>query len=207
MWICAFRSLCPRIPWSLLLSLLLLPMSPAVVQAASATEATIPDCAQSGLEPRPVAIQLTRKAEGRLVQAILHSPAGALPAMGCRVPLEFHLPEDARPPYAVWRDVEARAVQADGTPDPARPDPLPLRLWIRPDGNLEYEVREVKPQALPAAWNLAVAWGATAAANDRAVLDILRNVLGLDLDLSHKLATRCIGSYRKWVSTSMTAAA
>ena len=180
MWICAFRSLSPRIPWSLLLSLLLLPMSPAVVQAASATEATTPDCAQSGLEPRPVAVRLTRT-ERWLVQATLHSPAGALPAIGCRVPLEFHIPEAAQPYYAVWRDVEGRAVKADGTPDPAHPDPLPLRLWIRPDGNLEYEVREAGVKATHAVLDLAVAWGASAAANDLAVLDILSSALGLEL--------------------------
>ena len=179
MWICAFRSLRPRIPWSLLLSLLLLPMSPAVVQAASATEATTPDCAQSGLEPRPVAVQLTR-AEG-LVQATLHSPPGALPAAGCLVPLEFHIPADDRPPYVVWRDVEARAVQPDGTPAPNHPDPLPLRLWIQPDGVLQYEVRDSEVTATHAALNLAVAWGATAAANDLAVLDILGAALGLEL--------------------------
>ena len=184
MWICAFRSLRPRSPWSLLLALLLLPTSPAVVQAASATEATTPDCAQSGLEPRPVAIQLTRKAEGRLVQATLHAPSGALPAIGCRIPLRFQVPEDARPRYAVWRDVETRAVRPDGTPDPTRPDPLPLRLWIHPDGVLQYEVREAGVKATHAALNLAVAWGTTAAANDLAVLDILSYALGLDLDFA-----------------------
>ena len=75
-------------------------------------------------------------------------------------------------------------MRIDGTPDPARPDPLPLRLWIHPDGNLEYEVREAGVQATHAALNLAVAWGATAAANDLAVMDILSYALGLDLDFS-----------------------
>ena len=181
MRICAYRSLCPRIPWSLLLSLLLLPMSPAGVQAASATEATTPDCAQSGLEPRPVAVRLTRKAEG-LVQATLHVPPGALPAAGCPVPLEFHIPEDDRPRYTVWRDVEELAVQADGTPDPAHPDPLPLRLWIHPDGSLQFEVRNTSPEVAQVALNLEVAWGTTPAANDLAVLDILNDALGSELD-------------------------
>ena len=181
MRICAFRSLYPRIPWSLLLSLLLLPMSPAVVQAASATEATAPNCTQTGLEPWPVVVQLTRTEE--LVQATLHAPPGTLPAAGCRVPLEFHVPADARPPYAVWRDVEARAMRMDGTPDPDGPDPLSLRLWIRPDGGLQYEVREAGLPATHAALNLAVAWGTTGAANDLAVLDILSAALGLELDV------------------------
>ena len=164
MWICAFRSLRPRSPWSLLLALLLLPTSPSAVQAASATEATTPDCAQSGIEPRPVAVQLGLVK--RQVAARLHSPPSALPAAGCKVSLQFHLPEDHRPRYAVWRDVEARAVQPDGTPDPTRPDPLPLRLWIHPDGNLEYEVREAVLDILGAALGLASVLGALGARLD-----------------------------------------
>lgn len=176
----------PRVPLRTLLpilalTLLLLPMSPAVVQAATEPEATTPDCAQSGLEPRPAAVQLDRRAE--LVHATLHAPPANLPASGCRVPLEFHIPEAARPPQAVWRDVEGRAVRIDGTPDPAHPDPLPLRLWIRPDGNLEYEVREAGVKATHAALGLEVAWGTTAVANDLAVLDILGAALGLELEL------------------------
>ena len=62
MRICTLRSLYPRSIWSLLLSLLLLPMSPAVIQAASATEATVPDCTQTELGSQPVAVQLTRSA-------------------------------------------------------------------------------------------------------------------------------------------------
>ena len=181
MWTCVFRFLRPRIPWSLLLSLLLMLTSADVVEAASTAEASVPDCAQSSLSPQPVAVQLTRHEE--LVQATLHSPPGTLPTFGCLIPLEFHIPEDARPPYAVWRDVEGRAVQADGIPDPAHPDPLPLRLWIQPDGTLQYAVREAGLPAAHAALDLAVAWGATAAANDLAVLDILGAALGLELDI------------------------
>ena len=166
---------------ALLLSLLLLLMSPATVRATAGTEAGGPDCAQAGLHSQPVAVQLTHSDE--LVQATLHSAPGDLPAAGCLVPLRFQIPEGARPPRAVWRDVEGRAVQADGTPDPAHSDPLPLRLWIRPDGNLEYEVRDTGVHAAHAAWNLAVTWGTTAAANDLAVLDILAMALGLELDI------------------------
>ena len=181
MRICTLRSLYPRSIWGLLLSLLLVLTSPSAVQAASATEATAPDCTQTELGSQPVAVQLTRT-EG-LVQATLHAPPGALPAAGCRVPLEFHIPEDARPPQAVWRDVEGRAVQPDGIPDPAHPDPLPLRLWIQPDGTLQYAVREAGLPAAHAALDLAVAWGTTAAANDLAVMDILGTALGLELDV------------------------
>ena len=165
----------------LALTLLLLPMSPAVVQAASATEATTPDCAQSGLEPRPAAVQLDHTRDKK-VHATLHAPPGNLPASGCLVPFEFHIPADSRPPYAVWRDVEGRAVLADGTPDPAHPDPLPLRLWIHPDGVLEYEVRDAGLSVTHAALELEVTWGTTGTANDRAVLDILRVALGTELD-------------------------
>ena len=166
---------------ALLLSLLLLPMSPATVRATAGTEAGGPDCAQAGLHSRPVAVQLTHSDE--LVRATLHSAPGDLPAAGCLVPLKFQIPEGARPPRAVWRDVEARAVQGDGTPDPAHPDPLPLRLWIQPDGTLQYEVRAAGPPAAHAALNLTVAWGTTAAANDLAVLDILATALGSELDI------------------------
>ena len=179
MWICAFRALRPRIPRGLLLSLLLVLTSADVVEAASTVEASVPDCAQSSFGSQPVTVQL--RLVKRQVAATLHSPPSALPAAGCKVSLQFHLPEDHRPRYAVWRDVEARAVQPDGTPDPACPDPLPLRLWIHPDGNLEYEVREAGLQAAHAALDLAVAWGTTTDANDLTVLDILSKALGREL--------------------------
>ena len=181
MWICAFRSLRLRIPWSLLLSLLLLLVSPAVVQATTEPEASVPDCAAEVQEPQPVTVQMTQSDER--VQTTLHSSLSALPAAGCMALLSFHLPEDSRPPYAVWRDVEARAVLADGTPDPAHPDPLSLRLWIHPDGVLEYEMREAVVKATHAALDLEVAWGTTAMANDLAVLDIFGTAIGLELEL------------------------
>ena len=171
----------PRFFGGLLLSLLLLFISPGAVRATAGQEANGPDCAQAGLNSQPVAVQLTRSAE--LVQAALHSAPSGLPAAGCLAPLQFQVPEDARPPQAVWRDVEGRTVRVDGTPDPAHPVPLPLRLWIHPDGNLDYEVREAGTNATHVALNLEVAWGTTAAANDLAVLDILSTALGLDLDI------------------------
>ena len=178
MWI---RARCSLRPISLGILLFVLLTFIPKVQAALATESTATDCTQTGLASQSVAVQLTRT--GELVQAALHSPPSDLPATGCLVPLEFHIPEDARPPRAVWRDVEGRAVRIDGTPDPAHLDALPLRLWIHPDGNLEYEVREAGVKASHTALNLAVAWGTTAAANDLAVLDILGTALGLELDV------------------------
>lgn len=180
MWVYSVYSLQLRIARGLLLVLLLLLTFPALVRATAGKEAQAPDCAQAGLNSQPVAVQLTHSDE--LVQATLHSALGGLPAAGCLVPLRFQIPEGARPPLAVWRDVEGRAGQADGTPDPAHSDPL-LRLWIRPDGNLEYEVRDTGVHAAHAAWNLEVTWGTTAAANDLAVLDVLGTALELELDI------------------------
>ncbi len=175
MWTCTFASLHPRCLGILLLSLLLLLMSPSAVRAVGENEATTPNCVRTGLEPQPVTVQL-RLVNGQVV-ATLHSPPGALPTAGCRVPLQFQIPENHRPRYAVWRDVEGRAVRIDGTPDPTHPDPLPLRLWIHPDGVLNYEVREAGTQAMHASLNLAVAWGTTLEANDLTVLDILGTAL------------------------------
>ena len=124
MRICAFRSLRLRVPWSLLLPLLLLLAVPAVVQAATEPEASVPNCAAEVLEPQPVTVQMTQS-DGR-VEATLHSSLSALPALGCMTPLQFQIPADSRPPYAVWRDVEGRAMKPDGTPDPDRPAPLSL---------------------------------------------------------------------------------
>ena len=113
----AFGALHPRFTWSLLLSLLLLLTSPSVVEVEAGNEATTPNCEQAEGGSQPVAVQLTRTED--LVQATLHSPPGVLPAAGCRVPLQFQIPDDARTLYARWRDVEGRAVRLDGTPDPA----------------------------------------------------------------------------------------
>ena len=176
MRIFAHRSQQPRCLGGLLLSLLLLLTSPSVARAAGENETTAPDCARTGLDSQPVVVQL--ELVQRQVAATLHSPPSALPVPGCRVPLRFHIPEDVRPPQTVWRDVESRAVRIDGTPDPAHPEPLSLRLWIQPDGTLQYEVREAGPQATHAALNLAVAWGTTREANDLTVLAILRTALG-----------------------------
>ena len=38
------------------------------------------------------------------------------------------------PRHAVWRDVEDRAVQIGGTPDPAYPDPYPCGCGFTPTG-------------------------------------------------------------------------
>jgi hypothetical protein len=122
--------------------------------AAAAPIADVPACTQAGLNSQPVAVQLTPSTE--LVQAALHSPSSGLPAAGCLVPLRFHIPEDAWPAHAVWRDVEGRVVQTDGTPDLAHSVPLHLRLRIRPDGTSQYEVLGSGQEASQVALNLEV---------------------------------------------------
>ena len=84
-------------------------------------------------------------------------------------------------------------MQADGTPDPNHPDPLPLRLWIQPDGALKYEMRSADLEVAYLALDLAVAWGTTGAANDWVVLDILKVALGLALDLALENSLRELG--------------
>ena len=97
----AFGALRPRCLGVLLLSLLLLLPFPAAVRAAGDNEATTPDCVRTGLEPQPMTVQL--RLVNRQVAATLHSPPGALPTVGCRGTLQFPIPEDHRPRYAVWR--------------------------------------------------------------------------------------------------------
>lgn len=83
---------------------------------------------------------------------------------------------------AEWPDVDGRAVQSDGTLDPAHLDPLRLRIWIQPDRNLEYEVLDAEVKASHGALDLEVAWGTAAPANNLAMLDILGTTLGLELE-------------------------
>ena len=114
--------------------------------------------------------QFLLKRRGDLVSAVLAARAAPLPPTATL----FTLPPDYRPPFPLWRDVAGRVVQADGSPDPAFPDPYPFRLWILPDGT----VRQHWPAA-PAvderylAYELNVIWGTTPAANDHAVLALL----------------------------------
>ena len=176
---------------ALYLTLLLLLAGPLVVRAEedsnTATMATA--CgAGAGAAPRVVDVQLART--GEQVQATLAMPLGPLPAVGCVVPIPFQVPEAYRPPWPLWRDVMARAMQADGTPDPNHPEPLPVRLWIHPDGTLQYDaaVDELGVEYL--AYDLDLAWGTTRAGNDLAVLDILN--AAMDLDLTPKE----LGAYR-----------
>ena len=57
---------------------------------------------------------------------------------------------------------------------------MPLRLWIQPDGTLQYEVRMAELEAAELTYDLTLGWGTTAAANDQAVLHILMATLGME---------------------------
>ncbi|MCY3658722.1 MAG: hypothetical protein OXG36_06855 [Caldilineaceae bacterium] len=114
--------------------------------------------------------QYLLKRRGDLVSAVLATRAAPLPLPATL----FTLPPAYRPPFLLWRDVAGRVVQADGSPDPAFPEPYPFRLWILPDGTVRQHW-----QAAPAiderylAYEMNVTWGTTPAANDHAVLALL----------------------------------
>ena len=114
--------------------------------------------------------QYLLKRRGDLVSAVLATRAAPLPPPATL----FTLPPAYRPPFLLWRDVAGRVVQADGSPDPAFPEPYPFRLWILPDGTVRQHW-----QAAPAvderylAYEMNVTWGTTPAANDHAVLALL----------------------------------
>ena len=114
--------------------------------------------------------QYLLKRRGDLVSAVLATRAAPLPPPATL----FTLPPAYRPPFLLWRDVAGRVVKADGSPDPAFPEPYPFRLWILPDGTVRQHW-----QAAPAvderylAYEMNVTWGTTPAANDHAVLALL----------------------------------
>ena len=87
------------------------------------------------------------------------------------------LPPAYRPSVALWRDVAGQVVQADGTPDPASPDPHPFRLWVMPEGQIIHAREESLSREGDLAYDLVLAWGTTPAANDQVVLEILATAL------------------------------
>ena len=85
----------------------------------------------------------------------------------------FTVPEPFRPPYSVLRTAEGTPVLADGTPDPDHPDPRRFLLRVEPDGTVHYVDDDHVEGVGHLAYALDTVWGTTAAANDRAVLEIL----------------------------------
>lgn len=92
-------------------------------------------------------------------------------------PVLFQVPEGYRPPFPIWRDVTGQVVRVDGDPDPDHPDPVAFRLWVIPDGRLYYGPDRPMVGVRYLAFESALAWGTTLAANDRAVLEILDEAL------------------------------
>ena len=182
MWFPSLYTPVPRALCALYLTLLLLLAGPVVVRAEEdSNTATMAVACGAGAGAEPPAIDVQLALTGQQVQATLAMPLSPLAAAGCVVPIPFQVPEAYRPPWPLWRDVMGRAMQADGTPDPNHPEPLPFRLWIHPDGTLQYDaaVGELGVEYL--AYDLDLAWGTTRAGNDLAVLDILNAAMDLDL--------------------------
>ncbi len=145
--------------------------TPAIPQATDTAAPTSPSPSPwqvGSFAHFPGQHQLQR--HGDLVNAILTTRAAPLPPP----PVLFTVPPTYRPPALLWRDVVGRVVRADGSPHPDYPTPFPFRLWLHPDGTVRQAL-----QAGPAgeerylAYELAVTWGTTAAANDHAVLALL----------------------------------
>ncbi len=109
---------------------------------------------------------------GDRVEAHLVTTRSALQAWA---PLQvlFTLPPAFRPPFPILRRGMGQPVRADGSPDPAHPDPRPFRLQLEPDGRVRYLDHPGVAGRGYLAYNLKLAWGTTPAANDQTVLDLL----------------------------------
>ena len=111
---------------------------------------------------------------GDLVEATFMTTRSPVPA-GTQLPppVLFTLPPAFRPPFPVLRRGVGQPVRADGSPDPASPDPRPFRLQLEPDGRVRYLDPPDVAELSYLAYDLRLAWGTTPAANDRAILRIL----------------------------------
>ena len=86
----------------------------------------------------------------------------------------FTVPLAFRPPYAIIRFVEGRPVRADGTLDSEQTAPYRFQLQVDPDGKVHY-VNGTRVEGVEyLAYMLETIWGTTPAANDCAVLAIIR---------------------------------
>ena len=111
---------------------------------------------------------------GNRVEAELVSTSSAVQHAARQSPqVLFTLPPAFRPPFPVLRRVVGQPVLADGSPDPASPDPRPFRLQIAPDGAVRYLDHPDVAELGYLAYSLHLSWGTTAAANDLAVLQLL----------------------------------
>ena len=74
-----------------------------------------------------------------LVEATFMTTRSPVPA-GAQPPPQvlFTLPPAFRPPFPILRRGVGQPVRADGSPDPAAPEPRPFRLQLEPDGRVRY---------------------------------------------------------------------
>ncbi len=86
----------------------------------------------------------------------------------------FTLPPEFRPPFPVIRQATGQPVLSDGTPDPARPGTVRFRLQAEPDGTVRYLDDSGLDGVSYLAYALTTLWGTTPAANDHAVVGILK---------------------------------
>ena len=120
---------------------------------------------------------------GARVEATFMTTRSPLPAGANQPPqVLFTLPPEFRPPFPILRRVVGQPVRADGSLDPASPDPRPFRLQLDPDGRVYYLDHPEVADLGYLAYSLHLTWGTTPAANDQAVLQILRGVAALDAD-------------------------
>ena len=117
------------------------------------------------------------------VEATFMTTRSPVPAGAHQPPqVLYTLPPAFRPPFPVLRRGVGQPVRADGSPDPAAPEPRPFRLQLEPDGRVHYLDHPAGADQDYLAYNLHLTWGITPAANDQAVLDILAE---LTRDISH----------------------
>ena len=116
---------------------------------------------------------------GDRVEADLVSTSSAVQHAARQQPqVLFTLPPAFRPSFPILRRVVGQPVLADGSPDPASPEPRPFRLQMEPDGAVRYLDHPDVEGVGYLAYSLHLTWGTTAAAHDLAVLQILEAHLG-----------------------------
>ena len=97
---------------------------------------------------------------GDRVEAALVTTRSPVQA-GAQPPLQvlFTLPPAFRPPFPVMRRVVGQPVRADGSLDPARPDPRPFRLQLDLDGAVRYLDHPDVADLGYLAYSLHLSWG------------------------------------------------
>ena len=128
-------------------------------------------CAFRPEEAAPVQVRLKRR--GEQVTVRLRTLVTPVPAWGQASSPLFLVPPGFQPPLTLRRVLIASAVQGDGTPDPAHPDPLQLQLWVTPEGKGRYVADAIPEGVRFLAYDGHLAWGTSLLANEQVVLEIL----------------------------------